>query len=260
MPQESALTSLVFVYGTLICLVFVASIFLFMIHYQNRMLRHQQELRQKDEERERQVLQSLIEGHEKEQERIGRELHDSIGMEVVTLKLDLYNIRKDLEARGLNTASVEKARADLDLLYNNVRSLSHTMLPYTIQKNGLAASLQKIVDGINQEGSVKAGLHHQFEPTAVTDEKQLAVFRIAQELLQNVLKHAKATEVYISLTQNNNLLMLEIRDNGCGFNTQKPEVWQGVGLQNISSRVRLLGGQFNIQSVENKGTIATLTL
>lgn len=260
MPEESALTSLVFVYGTLICLVFVASIFLFMIHYQNRMLRHQQELRHKDEERERQVLQSLIEGHEKEQERIGRELHDSIGMEVVTLKMDLYNIRKDLEARGLNTASVEKARADLDLLYNNVRSLSHTMLPYTIQKNGLPASLQKLVDVINQEGALKARLHNQLASTAIPDETQLAVFRIAQELLQNVLKHANATEAEIILAQNQNRLTLEIRDNGCGFNADKPEVWEGVGLQNIASRARLLGGQFHIQSVENKGTIATLTL
>jgi two-component system NarL family sensor kinase len=238
MPETSVFIPLVFLYGTIGFVLLALSVFVFMLNYQNKMLQHQREINAKDEEHERLVIQSLMQGQEKEQERIGRELHDSVGMDLSRIKMKLYEVRLDMEQAGLDTTHVEQARQAVSQLNDNVRTLSHTMIPDSIVHRGLVSSLSEMVEWINESKTTKVVLHANEEVDArLTDDNKLTLFRVIQELTHNAMRHAKVNLVTIELQlTDQQRVMARVSDTGIGFMSEELETTNGVGLRNVASR------------------------
>jgi two-component system NarL family sensor kinase len=262
MPETSVFIPLVFLYGTIGFVLLALSVFVFMLNYQNKMLQHQREINAKDEEHERLVIQSLMQGQEKEQERIGRELHDSMGMDLSRIKMKLYEVRLDMEQAGLDTTHVEQARQAVSLLNDNVRTLSHTMIPDSIVHRGLVASLSEMVEWVNESKTTKVVLHADEEvDTYLNDDNKLSLFRAIQELTHNAIRHAKVQLVTIELKlTDTKRVMAQVSDTGVGFEIEELAQTDGVGLRNVKSRVRIADGELTLKTAPGFGTVATIII
>lgn len=204
-------------------------------------------------------LGAELEGRDEERKRIAKELHDRLGGMLSMVKLHFKTVEdqiQDLQHR--NKIQYQKANQLLDEACEEVRKISHDMISGVLYKFGLIQALQSLSDSINQTGQLEV----EFIPSGVDksfgDECEIHLYRIVQELLSNVLKHAKASEVTIQLIQTKQNLRLEVADNGVGF--EPPEKLQtGIGLKNVEARVDSLEGELKINS-NNSGTIVNIEM
>ena len=246
--------------GTLVSIIFVGAIVVFIIQYYKRVFEHQQELRAKELEKERDLLLALMQGREHEQQRLAEELHDGLAVEVTVVKQQLYLLRRNLQLSDDGSKRLDQINEMLKKLGENIRAMSHNLMPANIEKFGLIATLSDMVAHINQSGEIRAALITEgIEDVALSNHEQLMAYRIVQELIQNIHKHAHATQFTIALTAKENHIKISVSDNGKGVPINTDEKNFGIGLRNIQSRVKLLDGTFTILPNNPKGTIATFT-
>ncbi|MDA3882421.1 MAG: tetratricopeptide repeat protein [Bacteroidales bacterium] len=194
----------------------------------------------------------MIEGQELEKERVSKELHDRVGGLLSLLKLRFTAcrdfIQKDKEA------SFNESIQLLDTTYHEVRNFSHELSSALISKFGLSVALKEMQNVINRSGTMTLNLTINDKQVQRDRFLELALYRIIQELISNVLKHAKATciEVLININQNENWEVV-IEDNGVGFDYQEDST-NGLGLASVRERVEHLKAKINIVSVKHKGT------
>ncbi|MFK8165697.1 MAG: tetratricopeptide repeat protein [Lewinella sp.] len=196
-------------------------------------------------------LRSMIEGQEVERKRVAKDLHDGLGGLLATVKA-----RLSAEAP---TATV--ANQLIDRACTEVRRIAHNMMPQTLALSGLSGSVRDIVAQLNQRG-LDTELEIVGQPDLRLDEDgQAMLLRILQELTHNVVKHAGAEKLFIQLLDQPNQLLLTVEDDGKGFNPEfVRSAKQGIGLENIDSRVAYLRGTIQYDSSPGHGTNVTLTL
>jgi PAS domain S-box-containing protein len=199
---------------------------------------------------QRTLTQATIDGQEKERREIGKELHDNIGQQLTTTKLFL-----DL-ARSTSDPATEEmvclALKSVSDVINEIRGISRSLTPHTLGDLGLIESINDLVDTIIRTQTINVVLTNTaFDELQVPDNQKLMLFRIIQEQLNNIVKHAQARQVEIILQNSFTALELEIKDDGVGFDTTK--LRKGLGLTNIKNRVELFGGKVQIISAEGKG-------
>lgn len=196
-------------------------------------------------------LNAVIEAQETERKRIAKDLHDGIAQELVALKLGFEQFRDNEHSEKYNSLM-----SSLDEACTEVRNISHVMSPPILENRGLPGSLEMLLR--NSLGL--AGIQHQFENLGVNermDEKiELGIYRIAQELINNIIKHAKANKVIVQLQKMGINLILRIEDNGESFDFDAAKYKGSMGLLNILSRVRTLQGTFASEPGFPKGTIS----
>ena len=197
----------------------------------------QQKLNQSKVETSHQVLVA----QEDERQRIAKDLHDDIGGTLSVLK-GLLSLRVDHQAVIL----VDKA-------VNDLRNISHDLMPSDFERFGLVKSIENQLDKINQSKQIQFDFLVSGEIMAQNLEHELTIYRIANELINNVLKHAKATEASLQLLYMPENLQLIVEDNGVGFHSNPPES-EGIGIKNIHSRAKYIGAKINIDS-SARGTI-----
>lgn len=207
-------------------------------------------------ERER-SLHAVFDATENERQRIAKDLHDGIGQQMSGLRLAWQNM--SLSAKNLTTEEHSKwneLTTILDSTAADVRELSHRMMPKTLAELGLASAL----DDLMEKTFRHTAIHYQFESLNVQERLpqkiELALFRIVQELLQNMLKHAQASQVSVQLFKNQHQLILTVEDNGVGMDLSAKQ--EGHGLRNIESRLSTIGGILLLESEKGKGTRATI--
>lgn len=246
--------------GTVVSILFVGAIVVFVIQYYKRVFAHQQELRDKEMEKERDLLLALMQGREHEQQRLAEELHDGLAVEVTVIKQQLYLLRRQLSSTDQTNAQLDEINDMLRRVGENIRAMSHNLMPANIEKFGLIATLSDMVAHINRSGEIRAAIVTEgIEDLNLSNHEQLMVYRIVQELIQNIHKHAQATQFTIALTAKGNDVSVWVSDNGKGIPATTSEANFGIGLRNIQSRVKLLDGAFDISPNNPKGTIATFT-
>lgn len=199
---------------------------------------------------QRQLTQASIDSQEKERREIGKELHDNIGQQLTTIKLflDLAKSTADETTAEMIALAVRNVSDAI----NEIRGLSRSLVPSTLGDLGLVESIKELVNTINRTRSLKvsffAGL---FAEIKVPENHKLMLFRIVQEQLNNIAKHAEASVVVIHLQNDGNELQLEITDDGKGFDEAK--IKRGLGLTNMRNRAETLGGTFEIISEPGDG-------
>lgn len=195
------------------------------------------------------MTQSIINAHEAERKKLAEELHDNVNQLLGVIKLYIEHARGD--PPGKNDV-LKKSSEYLDLVIKEIRKLSKTLTPPTLSLNGLLASISDMIHSIEQTSNIVIELDTLgFDENLLSSSRQLMTYRIIQEQLNNVLKHAEADRVSIRLRQANGVVHLVINDNGIGFDTQL--VKRGLGLNNIRSRLEVVNGNLQIRSQPGEG-------
>jgi two-component system sensor histidine kinase UhpB len=197
----------------------------------------------------------LVTAQEEERKHIARELHDEIGQILTVVKINLESLHEPaLQASA--TASVAACVRNVDRAIQQARTLAHDLRPAILDDLGLPAALRWFVDQI-PEGRPTAHLSLDgSEDETISPEVGTTAFRIAQEAVTNVLRHASARNVWVSLAARPSNLELSVRDDGLGFDLvqRRRTPATSFGLSSMEERVRLVGGQFEIRTAPGTGT------
>jgi signal transduction histidine kinase len=190
------------------------------------------------------VEKAIFLGEENERKRIASELHDRLGALLSTIRLKLYEIESD-KNHELNKL--------IDIACTEVRNVSNNLHPILFSELGLIKSLASLCSYINQSGAVLFNLIINGYEKQLDTDKELVLYRIIMELIQNIIKHAQASEAIIQFIISENILTVSIEDNGIGFN--KNNYKKGVGLISISNRLKLINADWYFDTSNNKGVV-----
>jgi signal transduction histidine kinase len=203
---------------------------------------------------------AIIEAQETEQVRIAKDLHDGVGQRLTGLRLGWQNIISDLNETdsSLKNKIVSSGQV-LNEAADEVRSISHQMMPRSLSESGLIVAMEDMLNSAFKHSTI----HHVFEHSNISQrfkkEIEITVFRITQELVNNILKHSGANEVTVQLFKNKDQLVLMLEDNGKGFKFEEQKQ-KGLGLINIVTRAKLIGGEVNFQPGPFNGTTTTIRI
>ncbi len=240
---------------TLILILALLAVFYFYRQKKNKEMR-QQEREKLRLEKEAVAAQALVMGEEKERHRIAQELHDGIGVLLSSASIFFSNIEEQPEME--NREMIQKARRLLEQAGTEVRRISHNMMPVVLTRFGLKAALEDMFDDFSEKGQLKIKVKILL-PKRLDEHVEIMIYRIVQELLNNTLKHSKASEVRFLFRLHDETFYLDYEDNGTGFDIEKVSGTTGMGMSGIRSRVEFLRGTFNLQTSPGHGFTVKIT-
>ena len=224
--------------------------------------RRAEEALRESEQRLRYLTSQLLTAQERERKRISMELHDELGQSLALLKLQIRAIERRLgdDLRDLKDGCLEMLLY-LDGVIENVRRLSRDLSPSILEDLGLQSALKYLIEGVSRHYTVRFVCEAEDLDHLFPAEAQIIIYRIFQECLTNISKHAGATEVSISIKKDGNLIALVLEDNGAGFDpvqvSGRRGSGRGMGLAALDERTRMLGGTLTIRSQPGSGTRLT---
>ena len=197
-------------------------------------------------------MKIVVDSTENERRRIAADLHDGIAQQIAAVKMYAGGLVRTLE--GNQRAQAEKLAAELDNTSREVRQLSHQMMPRTLGELGLVAALEDLFWLSFSQSSIKTVTDTEQYTLPTNPTTDTALYRIAQEAVNNIMKHAQPTSVSLCLRNTGNLIYLTITDDGLGFDVKAGNTsLKTLGMENIQSRVRLCGGTVHVHSSPGKG-------
>ena len=213
-------------------------------------------------EREVQRLSArLIGAQEEERKRLARELHDDLNQQIAALSIAMGNLKRGIP-EDQTAARAQSARIfdNLVRLSENVRRVSHQLHPAALEYSGLAGALREYCGEFEALTSIRVALRIEGGFDGVQAEQALTVYRIAQEALQNVAKHANAKDATVELTLTDGVLQLKVSDEGVGIDLASSSDSPGLGLVSMKERARLAGGRLRVERGEGQGTVVTVRI
>lgn len=217
----------------------------------------QEELVARQISHQRQLTQASIDGQENERREIGKELHDNIGQQLTTIKLFL-DLAKNTAGDGADEMVALALKGVSDVI-NDVRSISRSLTPPTLKDLGLIEALNELIDSISRTQLLTIHFDvFQFDESILPENQKLTIFRMVQEQLNNIVRHADARQAWIELRCGNGLLMLQVRDNGNGFDPSTTR--KGLGLINIENRAELFNGRAEMLSEPGRGCVLQVSI
>jgi signal transduction histidine kinase len=188
---------------------------------------------------------------ENERKRIATDLHDSAGPLLSTVKLILNSIDAHSEH---DKNIIAKSSRYIDETITNLRQISHNLLPNALERKGLVEATREFIQQVSEQQPLSIVLRTKGN-IHVPQEKAIHIFRIIQEIVQNTLKHARARQLQISLSQDEELLLLIIREDGAGFDVKKAKATStGLGMKSLEIRTDIMHGSLAIESSPGQGT------
>lgn len=235
-----------------VLLIVVASFLLFriLIKKKNRLLVEQEKLKRTYEQT---LFQSKLEMQEMVFTQISREIHDNIGQTLSLVRLNLNTM--DLPEERIAATDELLARAIADL-----RHLSHSMNSNYIRETGFVGAVKGLLDNLSKTRQFKTSLAGTTVDTYINEEKGIILFRIVQEVINNIVRHAKAATIDTIITEKPGGFALSISDDGIGFNVDRSGQSYGLGLKNIIERAAMIHASVNIESCLGKGTTITIEM
>jgi two-component system, NarL family, sensor kinase len=206
---------------------------------------------------EKQRFKDVIEAEEKERSRIAQELHDGLGQLLSTARLNVAGLEDAVSSE--DQTGIERSLKIIDAACMEVRNISHNMMPSALMRLGLLPAINEMVHNVNSAKGVQIKFTTNME---VSPERSLdiSIYRVIQEILNNMIKHAKATQIELDIQKLLNTLTIHIKDNGVGFNTDDLDKSKGIGWKNIYSRISMLNGHIKLTSELQKGTRVFISL
>ncbi|WP_460503529.1 sensor histidine kinase, partial [Hymenobacter agri] len=246
--------------ASLAALAVAAGLVYFLLN--RRRLRREIEFTQERQQLERQQAQAVLAAEEAERRRIGADLHDGVGQLLTAAKLNLHALAEELreQASPGSQCLLNHALDVVDESFREVRNISHNLLPSALIRRGLGQAVRDFTSKVSPGGRPR----FQVEVTGLEESGRLdpalesVLFRVVQELVQNIVKHAQATEVTVQLLRRPRELCLLIADDGVGFDPAALGNEVGIGLKNIESRLVYLGGRVDFDSRPGHGTTVTI--
>ncbi len=222
------------------------AILLLFFLYAQRKKTHEQTLLTLKREQDLSLLKALMTGEEKERNRLARELHDGLGGILAAAQMQVSQLEVPQQT------DKEKAAGLIQQAASETRRIAHNLLPETLLRYGLNEALKEYCRSISESKLMQLDYESVGMEERLAQTTELSIYRIIQELINNSIKHAGATETFIQLHRHNHMLTITVEDNGKGFSPK--ETGNGIGLSNIQSRVSFLNGKMDIRSEQQKGT------
>ena len=195
-------------------------------------------------------IDAMIAGQEKERQRVANELHDDLGSLMATVKLHFDNVKG-----AKNETALENAQKLLEEAYQKIRGMAHSRNSGVMANQGLVPAVQKMATTLSDTNAIKVTVADYGMDERLENSLELTIFRMIQELVANIIKHAEATKANIQFTQHEDNLNIIVEDNGKGFQRRhNGAVKSGMGLTNIEKRIEHLEGNFTVDSIPGKGT------
>ncbi len=234
--------------GALLMTAFMISLYR---SYRNRQNLQTEQMRTWQQEQEISQLKAIMKGEEQERARIARELHDGIGGMLVSASLTLGAVKEE-NPEVAHIRKLGDLRSILHDIASEVRKTAHNLMPDVLIRHSLEDALGIYCDNINAGNQLEIELQFQGDFYGLDKSVELLLYRITQELVQNVVKHARATYAAILIREDGGKLSITVEDNGIGFDTDRE--YDGIGLQNLRYRVQALKGEISIMSAPGRNT------
>lgn len=198
---------------------------------------------------------AIIEAEEKERRRIAQDLHDGVGQLLSAAKLNLSNLESKMgtQTEEQKTA-MQNALSLVDDSVKEVRAVSHNMMPNTLIKLGLASAVREFITKLGNAPTLKVDLEIVGLDTRLENQVETVLYRVIQEIVNNIIKHAKASQISMQLIRHETELNIMIEDNGVGFDTKQLDNFEGIGLKGIQTRIEFLNGSVHFDSSVGRGT------
>jgi signal transduction histidine kinase len=259
--DPSGISKLMFI-GTLGMLTLAVGIIVFVIFHQRKVIRYQMEMKKMENEKQQILLNASIRFQEEERQRIAADLHDDAGPLLATARLYLNeNLVNQEKAQQLQ--SIISAKQIIDDAILLIRNISHSLMPPTLKNFGLESATTDLFQKISGSGVINASARfHDYRERLKVDQ-ELLLFRIIQELVNNILKHSSAGFIHLTQNSNNDNLYIRIHHDGKGIVQTEfdklNESAQGLGLKNIASRIKVLNGRIYFE-IDPSQTYYKITL
>jgi signal transduction histidine kinase len=236
--------------SVLLILALIVFISVIIYRYQQKQNTYYKDIESLKAAHENTLLQSQLEIQEQTFQNISREIHDNIGQKLTLAKLHLNTLVFSDKAKA--SRQVHGSVNIIGDVINDLGNLSHSLSSEIILNNGIIKALEYEQNQLNRSGLYKIFFSTTGNPVYLNNNTELVIFRMVQETLNNIVKHASASAINMHLHYGDDYLLIEIADNGRGFIVDAN--CQGTGLQNIKKRTALLKGDLEIESIKNMGT------
>nr|WP_214456365.1 ATP-binding protein [Flavihumibacter fluvii] len=244
--NNPANVSVVLFFGTIGMLALTISLIIFIIFHQRKVIKYQMTLQKLEYEQQKMLLNASIKLQEEERQRIAADLHDDAGPLLATARLylneNLVNMDKTTQLQ-----SIYNAKQIIDDTIQLIRNISHSLMPPTLKNFGLESAVNDTFQKISGSGNLNASSRfHDYKERLPTDN-ELIVFRVIQELINNILKHSNASFIHLTQNTNGNKFYIRMHHDGKGMTQADFERLTkssaGLGLKNIQSRLKVLQGR-----------------
>lgn len=199
-------------------------------------------------------LQAMVIGEENERKRVAKDLHDGIGVLLTSVKLRLSNFQDKVESKKEFQSSLDQ----IDNACTEVRRISHNMVPASLTKLGLQEAILDLLDNVSASTDIVIEEALDYKEGAYDESKEVLIYRVVQELINNSLKYADAHKLSVSISKSKQDYLLTYSDDGKGFD--KSKIKFGLGLRSIASRVNILKGKLSYESAPGEGAIFNITI
>ena len=201
---------------------------------------------------EMESMQSMLQGQEMERDRVAKDLHDSLGGLLSSIKLK-YDSFKHQYLNGTKNQDAEQIKQMLDLAIHEVRDIASNLTPGSLQKLGLVKAIDDLIGKVsNDMGPIVDFQHYNMSDVQLDEYASVHCYRIIQELLNNSIKHSRANEILVQISKQDDHISILVEDDGIGFEPES--IKKGMGTDNILSRVTMLNGELNVVTGPSKGT------
>ena len=220
---------------------------------------HRQKITQLENEKQLLAVEAMLKGQEEERTRLAKDLHDGLGGMLSGVKISFSNMKDNMIMDHEQVVAFEKSIAQLDSTIDELRKVSHNLMPEALVKFGLKSAVKDFCDSV-QDADTRIICEQLGEERELGNKGDVNVYRIIQELVSNAVKHARATQVLVQLTKTPQKVMVTVEDNGKGLDQQQLATSNGIGLTNIKHRVNYLNGTIEIDSKPGDGTTVNIEL